>query len=408
MLVIDGYGDAESVSIYDAAVGRSLVRRARWPIPHSLGHMFGAVSELIGLSMLEAGKTMGLAAYGRASGEAPWPMLAVTGEDFHPPFALATDASDQEITVGWLEHARSLGYKRRVAPDVAQLDADAPAVQLAWSAQAALQEATGMLAARARAMTGHAALCLSGGVALNCSANGLLPEPVYVPPVPHDAGVALGAAWHIAPPRVPGHALDPYLGRAIPAAAIDAALARHGLTAFPSSPDAVAERLLDGQIGAVVTGRAEVGPRALGHRSILAFPHEVGMRDRLNRAKGRELWRPLSPVALPTAAGTYWEPSSLHQYMVGAAQVTARARRDIPAAVHVDGTARPQTIAAADEPVAAILQHMAAAGAAPVLINTSFNRRGEPIVDTPAVDAAHAIGLDFLVLGDRFVGLNAR
>lgn len=166
---------------------------------------------------------------------------------------------------------------------------------------------------------------------------------------------------------------------------------------------------MDGQIGALVTGRAEAGLRALGHRSTIASPLHESMRDRLNLAKGRELWRPLSPVALPEAEPVHWTPNpTLHQYMLGAAPVTSRGHRDIPAAVHVDGTARSQIITDPTEPLSVILQHLAPAGAPPVLINTSFNLRGEPLVDSAdgAIRSAHAIGLDFLVLGDRLIGLS--
>lgn len=106
---------------------------------------------------------------------------------------------------------------------------------MAWSARAGLQEVCALLAERARRVTGQDFLRLAGGVALNCSSNGPLPRPVYVPPVPHDAGVALGTALTVAPPRTPGRPLDPYLGRSISTSDVDQALARHGLTPDPSA-----------------------------------------------------------------------------------------------------------------------------------------------------------------------------
>ncbi|MFF3404146.1 carbamoyltransferase C-terminal domain-containing protein [Streptomyces sp. NPDC002659] len=410
VVVVDGYGDDESASIYEARHGRPLVRRDRWPIPHSLGHLYNAVSELIGLHMLEAGKTMGLAAYGRAASMEPWPIFELTGDTFSPPFHLPANTPDRQIILAWWDHFRKLGYGRQHTPSD-QLDKNEHAVRLAWSAQDSLQQVCALLAERARRTTGHGALCLAGGVALNCSSNGLLPQPVYVPPVPHDAGVALGAAWTIAPPRTPGQPLTPYLGRAIATPETDETLSRHGLTAWPLSPDEVGERLINGQMGAIVTGRAEIGPRALCHRSIIASPHDPLMRDRLNLAKGRELWRPLSPVGLAEAEDAYWTANpALHRYMLGAAQVTDRGHKDIPAAVHVDGTARPQIITDPDEPLCAVLQHLKSAGAPPVLINTSFNLRGEPVVDTAedAIGSARAIGLDFLILGDHLIDLPDR
>ncbi|MGI5380825.1 carbamoyltransferase C-terminal domain-containing protein [Streptomyces sp. CA-251387] len=407
VVVADGYGDEESASIYDARHGQPLIRRDRWPIPSSLGHMYNAVSEIIGLHTLEAGKTMGLAAYGRAQSAAPWPVFDLDGDTFTPPFTLPPNTPDRQIILAWWDHFRKLGYRRQQTP-TSELDQNAHAVRLAWSAQASLQQVFALLAERARRATGLEALCLAGGVALNCSSNGHLPQPVYVPPVPHDAGVALGAAWAIAPPRTPNPPLTPYLGRAIPIFEIDRALSLHDATPQPFSPDAVTERLLTGQMGAIVTGRAEIGPRALCHRSIIASPQDPHMRDRLNFAKGRELWRPLSPVGPSTAEDTYWTGNpTLHRYMLGAAQVTDRGHNGIPAAVHIDGTARPQIITDPAEPLWAILDHLQQAGAPPVLINTSFNTRGEPIVDTAdqAIRSARTIGLDFLILDDRLVDL---
>lgn len=407
VVVVDGYGDEESVSIYDARFGSPPVRRERWPIPSSLGHMYGAASELIGLTFLEAGKTMGLAAYGRAREVEPWPLFELSDDGFAPPFDLPANAPDRAIILAWWDHFRALGFRREPC-DTARLDRYDDAVRLAWSAQVGVQQVCALLAERARRLTGHDALCLAGGVALNCSSNGLLPQPVYVPPIPHDAGVALGAAWALTPPRRLGGPLDPYLGRAIPATEVDRALSRHDLRPEAPSPDAVAARLLDGQIGAIVTGRAEVGPRALCHRSIVAAPGDPAMRDRVNAAKGRELWRPLSPVGLADCNDRYWPANAhLHRYMVGASAVTDRARRDMPAAVHVDGSARPQVVDDRGEPIWEILDALRAAGAPPVLVNTSFNVRGEPIVDDGegAISSALAIGLDFLILDDRLVDL---
>ena len=361
--------------------------------------MYNAVSEIIGLHMLEAGKTMGLAAYGRAHDVEPWPIFDL-GDGFAPPFTLPPDAPDQQIILAWWDHFRQLGFRRTHTPSD-QLHLNAHAVRLAWSAQSSLQQVFALLADRARQVTGLTSLCMAGGVALNCSANGLLPQPVYVPPVPHDAGVALGAAWTLVPPRAPGEPLTPYLGRRL--SGVDQALVASGLSARPFSPAEVASRLLEGQFGAIVTDRSEIGPRALCHRSIIASPHEAPTRDRLNKAKGRELWRPLSPVALDD---TYWAPNpTLHRYMLGASQVTVSGLVTMPAAVHVDGTVRPQVVTDPDEPVHAVLDHLRREGAPPVLINTSFNTRGEPIVDTAeqAIRSARAIGLDFLLLENRLV-----
>ena len=219
-----------------------------------------------------------------------------------------------------------------------------------------------------------------------------------MPPVAADAGGALGSAWAVAPPRRLQPPLDAYLGPQIgtPASAPE------GWTSAELEPLAVVERLLRGEIGAVAWGRAEVGPRALGHRSLIALPRDVATRDRLNELKGRELWRPLAPIGISDANGRFWEgPRELQRYMLGAASVTPLGRERIPATVHVDGTARAQ-IANGAGFISDVLQELETGGADPVLINTSFNTRGEPIVNTAdeAVRSAEAIGVDFLVVGD--------
>jgi carbamoyltransferase len=164
----------------------------------------------------------------------------------------------------------------------------------------------------------------------------------------------------------------------------------------------VVDRLLQGQVGAVAWGRAEVGPRALGHRSVIAMPGEVEMRDRVNTIKGRELWRPLAPIGTEDAGRRFWDgPRELQRYMLGAASVTPLGEKRIAATVHVDGTARAQVADGAGL-ICDVLAALGEAGADPVLINTSFNSRGEPIVNTgdDAVQSAEALGVDFLVAGD--------
>jgi carbamoyltransferase len=135
------------------------------------------------------------------------------------------------------------------------------------------------------------------------------------------------------------------------------------------------------------------------------MPNQVAIRDRVNTMKGRELWRPLAPIGTREADGKYWEgPRELQRYMLGAANVTPLGRQRIAGTVHVDGTARAQV---ADDAgfICDVLAALEAAGADPVLINTSFNGRGEPIVNSAAdaVRTATKIGLDFLVLGDMLL-----
>ncbi|GAA4232431.1 hypothetical protein GCM10022254_32280 [Actinomadura meridiana] len=170
-------------------------------------------------------------------------------------------------------------------------------------------------------------------------------------------------------------------------------------------PDEVATLLLDGRIGAIVTGRSEAGPRALCNRSIIARPAPAQLRTRLNSIKDREQWRPFGPVASATTDRRLWDDvGELSRYMLGAARMTETGLDTAPAVAHVDGTTRPQELRPGESPtISAVLDAMAAQGAAPVLVNTSFNGRGEPIVDTAAdaLAAFHRLDLDFLILEDR-------
>ena len=400
ILVNDGNGEDESVSIYEARFGVPLVRREVWPRSHSLGFMYDAACRAVGLTFLEAGKTMGLAAYGKAGGSAPEPLMEGEGADFRPPFALGPEADYDDIIPAWEERLSRLG-SIPVATPSAELDTDELAVQIAWSVQAAVEAIVPALVEHARSVTGLEAVCLAGGVALNCSANGLLRDPVYVPPVSADAGAALGSAWAVAPPPAPSGPLSPYLGLQVETPASTP----EGWKSAVLEPTAVVDRLVDGQVGAIAWGRAEVGPRALGHRSVIAMPGEVAMRDRVNMLKGRELWRPLAPIGTAEAGRRLWQgPHELQRYMLGAATVTPLGEDKIAATVHVDGTARAQVADGAGF-VRDVLTALGDAGADPVLINTSFNTRGEPIVNTAddAIRSAEALGVDFLVVGDTLL-----
>lgn len=407
ILVADGNGDDEAISIFEGSFRDGVRRVARLPVTQSLGYMYDAVSELLGLTFLEAGKTMGLASYGRGA-PARWPMFNLEGDEHCTPFELPSSASYDDIVGAWKAHLTTCGVRPITAPagDLAEI---AEAVDLAWSAQHSLEVVISRLAALARRLTGQDRLCIAGGVGLNCSANGRLPEPIYVPPITHDAGIALGAAWAARPP-VCRSVLNPYLGSATTDLEVAAAAREAGLECRPVQMAKLAERISAGEVGAIFAGRAEAGPRALCHRSIIASPAERSAHDKVNRLKSRELWRPLSPVGLPEAEQLYWTPAEhLHRYMLGAAEVTDRCIAEAPAVVHVDRTARPQIVSESTEPVHQLLTELKGLGHPPVLMNTSFNGRGEPIVNSPieAIRCASKMGLGFVVFDEQLVSMPA-
>ncbi|SER13015.1 carbamoyltransferase [Streptomyces sp. yr375] len=419
VLVVDGHGENESSTIWTYEDGAEPRQERTWQRTASLGYAYDAASTWLGFSFLNAGKTMGLAAYGRARGLAAPSLVDLDGDDFRlavaplaetPGRATADTVKEQYETVvaRWRErYSAIVGADGPSLPEE-QLAADPRAVLVAWTAQRVIEKSVTHLASLARKAAGVDALCVSGGVALNCSTNGTLPGPLYVPPVPHDAGVALGAAWTVRPPGPRTGALSPYLGTDVHGPDFVEGrppLDTSDLVRSDLDTDALTELLLHGRVGAVAQGRAEVGPRALCRRSIIAVPDSAEVTTRVNTIKNREQWRPFAGVTRPGYGARLWERQEhLSRYMLGAARATDLGRTVAPGVVHVDGTTRPQVLHGDEAPaVGAVLDRMEAQGAPPVLLNTSFNDRGEPIVNTAAdaFAAFRSMELDFLVLGDE-------
>lgn len=407
VLVVDGAGETESASIYSADRGELVLKR-RWSRCYSLGAMYDAATRLLGFGYLEAGKTMGLAPYVGQDDAVALPLGAEVADGVWRSVPLAgipSDAPYQQVSYCWANYlADTFG---EVKHEPSQLHTDPVAVRIAAGVQHTLEQHLLGLHAETVRLSGHEAVCLAGGVALNCVANGRLPEPVYILPVPHDAGVALGAAWFVCPPTRAALLDSPYLGTDLAAALEIDQLRADGYQVDDFSPEAVVQLVADGAIGGIAEGRAEVGPRALGHRSIVALPAPADVRDKINTIKGREQWRPLAPVTLPYYADQLWPSQGWRElYMIGTAFVTDQARRVMPAATHVDGSTRPQVLFPGQAPVLeSLLNGLRAGGLPPVLVNTSFNGRGEPIADTAAdaVRSFRSMRLDFLVLGNWLV-----
>jgi carbamoyltransferase len=269
---------------------------------------------------------------------------------------------------------------------------------------------------------------ISGGCGLNTVANSKLVEglqatiPIVIPPHCGDAGLGLGALWLCAwqdgrcLPQMTfrGSRLAPCLSR--PGRRYSDEDVRDAVRHFyprlsfdPSitSPDSVAALLASGSIIGLFNGRSEIGPRALGGRSILADPRAIATRERLNRRiKDREPFRPLGPVILADHYDDYFfDRRNADPFMLKVARVRERCHREAPAVIHIDGTARVQSLEPDYDPfLVALLDAFAKQTGVPMLLNTSFNRRGEPIVETPsdAIDAFLGMGLDGLLLEGRY------
>lgn len=366
---------------------------------HGIGAEYGLVSNFLFGDWLHAGKTMGLAPYGR-----PYPSALflepvgsadmVAFKSVRPP---ERDALEKEILC-LRERQNSIDY---VTP--------APST-LAATVQSETEEALLTYARWLRRRTQSSNLCLSGGVALNCVANSRLAmeagfDAVFVPPAPGDDGIAIGCALYGAAQNggLRRGSTPVYLGRAY----------SHDPEEFraqgviPFSPnrngyDSVAERLAAGAVVAWYQAGSEMGPRALGHRSFLADPREDSMRDHLNRVvKDRELFRPFAPVILEDAVTEYFEEHHPSYFMSFVARVRPEKRSVVPAITHVDGTARYQVLRQQDNPeLYELVRAFAHRTGLPMLLNTSFNRAGEPIVETPleAVQCMLASSVDYLVV----------
>jgi carbamoyltransferase len=280
-------------------------------------------------------------------------------------------------------------------------------------------------AAWLRETTGAKNLVISGGVALNCVANGRIAreagfENVWIQPAAGDDGIAIGCAYYgrLALQKQPrsfvmNHA---YLGAeyadADARAVVDRRLVRLATVQAPSADICAdtAKVLADGKIVGWFQGRSEFGPRALGNRSIIADPRDPKMKDILNsRVKHRQPFRPFAPIVLYERASEIFEGDEDSPYMLIAKKVRPEWRDRIPSIVHVDGTARVQTVRREqNERLYGLLTEFEKLTGVPVLLNTSFNVKGEPIVETPqdALECFLATGIDYLALHERLISKN--
>jgi carbamoyltransferase len=397
VLVLDGRGEAVSHLAGRYAADGSLTVLASQGLPHSLGLLYEDVTEHLGFQRSsDEYKVMALASYGVPR------HLPVLREAVR----VTGDGGFRTDPVAWDALAKRRGHGDEF---------DAEHADLAASVQARLEEVLLQLVRWLHEQTGDRVLTMAGGVALNCVANSRLAaegpfETVWVQPAAGDAGTALGGALHVA--AVAGERPAPMAGADLGRAWTDAELAAWLDTArWPYErpadlADAVAEVLAGEGVVAWFAGRSEYGPRALGHRSLLASPGRRETLTKLNDVKGREQFRPVAPMIRLDRAAEVFEGPLPSPYMLFVHQVRPHWRDRIPAVVHVDGTARAQTVDPEREPaVAALLAAFERRTGLPCLVNTSLNTAGRPMVDDPR-DALELFGsapVDALVLGPFLV-----
>jgi carbamoyltransferase len=397
VMVIDGRGERTSYLAGRYRDGYLEVLRTQ-ALPHSLGLLYEELTAHLGFRRSsDEYKVMALASHGTADHL----------DDFRR-IVRVEDGGYRVLPVDWSRYAPALaggdgeGWDQRHAG-------------LAATVQRRLEEVLVELASWLHGRTGDERLGLAGGVALNCVANSRLWREgpfseIWVQPAAGDAGTALGAALHVA--RAGGDTIEPMataaLGREWSEPDLAGWLDR---AAIPYErpddiADAAAQVIAEDGVVAWFQGRSEYGPRALGHRSLLANPTRAENLERLNDIKGREQFRPVAPMVLADRAGEIFDGPLPSPFMLFTHRVRDGWHERIPAVIHVDGTARIQTVDREQEPlVARMLEAFERRTGVPVVVNTSLNTAGRPMVDDPR-DALECFGsapVDALVLGPFLV-----
>jgi carbamoyltransferase len=404
VLVVDGRGEATSMLAGEYR-DQKLDILASQALPHSLGLLYEDLTEHLGFTRSsDEYKVMAMASYGRP----------VYAEELRKRVYSCPDGTFRTQGVDFAELTRP----RRHDED----GLDPAHADLACSVQRVVEQVLAdtvdWLAAHTRADT----LCLAGGVALNCVANTALFNrgdfrAIWVQPAAGDSGTALGAALAVAADAESAEPISPMpsasLGRSFTDDQIAAALTEADIRY--ERPDdiavAVGEVLADDGIVGWFQGRSEFGPRALGNRSLLADPRRAGNLERLNRVKGREQFRPVAPMVLAEWAAEIFTGGPLPSpYMLFVHDVVESWRDRIPAVTHVDGTARIQTVDTDQPLLHAMISAFAQRTGVPVVVNTSFNTAGRPMVDNPR-DALECFGsapIDALALGPFLIRRHAQ
>lgn len=436
VLCLDGVGEWATTSAW---MGEGDALKSLWQIdfPHSLGLLYSAFTYYLGFKVNSGEyKLMGLAPYGKPT---------YVNQIFDNLIDVKPDGSFR-LNLQYFDYCTGLRMTNQRFSDLFQGEPRSPEMQptqremdLAASIQVVTEEVVLKLARSLRQETGAENLCMAGGVALNCVANGrLLREGIFsdiwIQPAAGDAGGALGAAYaayhaYRGKPRLrsagadqmQGALLGPHYAEAEVVKSLDAAGAVYERLSEEALYPRVAALLASEQVVGWFQNRMEFGPRALGARSILADPRSTAMQSQLNlKIKFRESFRPFAPAVLQERVADYFDLDRASPYMLLVAQVQERlqmrpetqasgldqlhqVRSVIPAVTHVDYSARVQTVGEAQNPqFYRLLREFDRQTGCPVLVNTSFNVRGEPIVCTPedAFRCFMGTDMDYLVIGN--------
>ncbi|GAA0555846.1 carbamoyltransferase [Chitinophaga japonensis] len=417
IMTVDGVGEWATTT-YGMGLGSNIDLWEEVSYPHSLGLLYSTLTNYLGFEVNEGEyKVMGLAPYGTPRYLRQVRELVTILDDGQ--YALNMEYFD------FLEEERMFTDKLAVLfgkpARTRSIPVDQDHMDIARSLQVVLEEILINKALYLHRKTGSPNLCMAGGVALNCVANGKIIKNtpfkhLFVQPAANDAGGALGAA-SLAYTKYSGQLMQQdklshvYLGPRFGTAVIRQMLEATSLRfhSFEGNPEkllkATAARIADGKVIGWFHGRMEFGPRSLGARSILADPRDAGMRDKINAmVKKREGFRPFAPAALDSEYKKHFDIDHESPFMLETCQVISPI--DLPAITHVDGSARLQTVSYNTNPrFHALLEAFYALTGCPILLNTSFNVKGEPIVCTPedALNCFIGTNIDALVLEDFII-----
>lgn len=369
-------------------------------VPNSLGLFYIFITKIIGFKFLQDGKTMGLSAYGTPKYYDELKSFFT----FEGDGIIKVNFGEKESQEFYSKHSYQVTEEKKF-----QLNAD-----IASSAQKVFEEAYFYCLNHLYKITKNDNLCLSGGVALNSVANGKITEKtpfkhIFTFPQCGDAGIAIGSAYlayyEDGYKRVYIKEQSPFLGKEYSDSQIMQALKEKDVKykKVKNVYSKAAKNIADGKIVGWFQGRSEVGPRALGHRSIVVDPRRKEMKDYLNdRVKKREFFRPFAPAVLEEDTKDYFEPNYRTPYMTDVFRIKEDKRSVIPSVVHVDGTGRLQTVGKDNEAFFNLITEFNKITGVPVILNTSFNINKMPIVETPedAIDCYLMTNIDILYIND--------
>lgn len=421
---IDGMGEIETTLMGSGKEGKIDIVHQGNRYPHSFGLLYSAITFYLGWKHhCDEGIVMGLAPYGDP--DAIIPGFNKTYADVFKQILYETGDYNIEVGLDWVSYHKTrdtwvsekfiklFGPKREPGSPIHQHHKN-----IAAALQKRLEEIVLNQLRKARSQFGFNKLCLAGGVALNCSMNGAIEassifDEIFVQPASGDQGSAIGACYlsygQYNKNLKPETDLDNLKGSLFTEGEIKSAFQEETVNAKKSENiyNLTAKKLEEGKIVAWFQGGSEFGPRALGNRSILTRPYPANMKDYLNtRVKFREEFRPFAPAVLAEYQDLYFDIKQRSPHMLIACEVFKKKHTDIAATVHIDGTCRLQTVLSDVNPqFHKLITEFYKKTKCPVLLNTSFNVKGQPIINTPqeAIDCYLSTNIDFLVIGDWYL-----